>query len=224
MVHEDLFIKTCVFCALSIPIFVLSVIYYKRKHLVDSIPSSKIASVAVGLCELRGYIQPMMDIVSPLSLQKCCFFKSEVYKGHGTKRRKIYQKISQAPFQLFDETGCIIIDPIGIEVDCAPYFQARGIECLLPFSPDRKLRQLTGQDMLGIEWLFKPGDFIYIIGFVEPDYKNRLVVKKHSWYPFFISNQPEKKYSKTLMLRSVSLLILAVVMLIMAVASYLELI
>ena len=87
---------------------------------INNTPTSKVESAAIGLVELFGKAHYEGKMQSPIAKTKCAYWrlKAQYYKyGKHGGWKDIFTKDSGEPFYLKDETGKILIDPKGAEID-----------------------------------------------------------------------------------------------------------
>jgi len=100
-------------------------------------PTSKIASAAVGLVELCGKPAPLDEgagskgFISPVSKQKCIYYTVRAGFREPIRNRyvPIYSSGSHTAFPRFylqDESGKVLIDPNGAQLDIPPDHHLRG--------------------------------------------------------------------------------------------------
>ena len=93
----------------------------QRKHLIESIPTSTIRSLALGLVEISGQAQPEENLLSaPFSGIPCVFYtyavEERVSSGKLTRWETIAKGTSEQPFFVSDTTGRVLIVPLGAEL------------------------------------------------------------------------------------------------------------
>ena len=96
---------------------------------IKNTPTSKVRSAAVGLVELSGKARCKEDMPSPISKEKCVFWRlnAQYYQpGKHGGWRNIYNKDSSMQFYLEDETGKILIDPKGGDIQIPQDFSSTG--------------------------------------------------------------------------------------------------
>ena len=94
----------------------------KRKRLIENTPTSKTRSVAMGLVEVCGEAVPAETILqSPFSNQDCLYYRYEIeeYRRSGKRSRwvTICNEVHGTPFYVRDDTGQVLVDPNGAEVE-----------------------------------------------------------------------------------------------------------
>ena len=92
-----------------------------QRRLIENTPASKIRSASVGLVELSGLAEGPRTIQSPITSLNCYFYRSLVWEwiqsGKSGHWQKVVDEILHVPFYLNDNTGRILIEPEGAELD-----------------------------------------------------------------------------------------------------------
>ena len=94
---------------------------HQRKRLIESIPTSTIRSLALGLVEIRGQAQPEEGLLSaPFSGLPCVFYSYAVEEHVGSGKNARWETIgkgtSEQPFFVRDSTGRVLVVPLGAEL------------------------------------------------------------------------------------------------------------
>jgi Zn-finger nucleic acid-binding protein len=94
---------------------------YQRKRLIESIPTSTIRSLALGLVEVSGQAQPEESLLSaPFSGLPCVFYSYAVEERVGSGKNARWETISKGtseqPFFVSDTTGRVLVVPLGAEL------------------------------------------------------------------------------------------------------------
>lgn len=92
-----------------------------RMRLIESIPTSPIRSLAVGLVEVSGRAQPeRAPLRAPFSGMPCVLFSYTVEErrtsGKETRWEKIAEGTSQEPFYVQDATDRVLVVPFGAQL------------------------------------------------------------------------------------------------------------
>jgi hypothetical protein len=99
----------------------------QRRHLVLNTPVSKIRGAAMGMVEISGLAAGPHTIVAPITARPCYFYRTIVWEWKNQGRGKAWVKVAAAcihvPFFLDDNTGKVLIDPRGAELDLHRDFQ-----------------------------------------------------------------------------------------------------
>lgn len=110
----------------------------RKKHLIDDLPTSKVAGVFIGLVELKGTAESEAPLVSFLREERCVQFawkveeewrktETETYRDKDgktqtrTKTSSGWRTVAQGgdlqPFYLRDDTGVILVHPRGAKLE-----------------------------------------------------------------------------------------------------------
>lgn len=157
-------------------LFFYGFIEIRKKRFIESIPTSKIRSVAMGLCEIAGTAKEKVLLKSPLTNTECVYYRflveKEVSDSKGNRSWRTVKKGSSTNyFYVEDGTGNILVDPLGAEMMLIKDY--RNIEKKGIFAP--KMRYT--------EWYIKPGDYTYVLGTVkkfkdaEQEHKEKLLAR-----------------------------------------------
>jgi Zn-finger nucleic acid-binding protein len=102
-------------------LFIYGWVLYQRKCLIESIPTSTIRSLALGLVEISGSAQPEESLLSaPFSGLPCVFYSYAVEERVGSGKNARWETIakgtSEQPFFVSDATGRVLVVPLGAEL------------------------------------------------------------------------------------------------------------
>ena len=102
-------------------LFVYGWMVHRRKRLIESIPTSTIRSLALGLVEISGQAQPEESLLSsPFSELPCVFYSYAVEEHVGSGKHARWETIakgtSEQPFVVRDTTGQVLVVPLGAEL------------------------------------------------------------------------------------------------------------
>jgi hypothetical protein len=114
---------------IGIPAFYHGLTSYLLMQKIRNTPTSKVRSAAVGLVELFGKAKCKDDMPSPISKEKCVFWRlnAQYYQpGKHGGWRNIYNKDSSMQFYLEDETGEMLIDPKNGNIEIPQDFSTKG--------------------------------------------------------------------------------------------------
>ena len=94
---------------------------HQRKRLIESIPTSTIRSLALGLVEISGQAQPEEGLLSsPFGGLPCVFYSYAVEERVGSEKNARWETIGKGtsgqPFFVSDTTGRVLIVPLGAEL------------------------------------------------------------------------------------------------------------
>ncbi len=99
----------------------------QRRQLIVNTPESKIRSASMGMVELNGLAVGPYTITAPVTSRACYYYRTLVWewKQSGKNKRwvKVAAECSHVPFFLDDNTGHVMIDPRGADLDLHRDFQ-----------------------------------------------------------------------------------------------------
>jgi len=196
--------------------------WFKKKQLIENIPTSKIRSIAMGLVEIFGEVVPTKGVLlkSPFSNKNCVYYKYviEEHKKQGKSSRwvKILEDEKHLNFFIKDETGRVLINPRGAKLDINrdnsfdSGFNKDPNETVMRFLKDHSLKHEGfmgwNKQMRYREYFIEPNDKIYVLGtagknpHVTSAQKNEegIMIQKHESNMFYISDKSEKELMKHL--------------------------
>jgi hypothetical protein len=99
----------------------------QRRQLILNTPVSKIRSASMGMVELSGLAVGPYTVTAPVTSRPCYYYRTLVWewKQSGKNKRwvKVAAECSHLPFFLDDNTGQVMIDPRGADLDLHRDFQ-----------------------------------------------------------------------------------------------------
>jgi Zn-finger nucleic acid-binding protein len=96
--------------------FIYGWLLHQRKRLIESIPTSTIRSLALGLVEIEGLAQSEDRLLSsPFSETPCVFYSYAVDEHVGSGKNARWESIAKG-FFVRDTTGRVLIVPLGAEL------------------------------------------------------------------------------------------------------------
>ena len=114
------------FCA-GIALFFYGFRVLQRRRLILDTPFSKIRSASLGMVEISGLATGPYTMLAPITGRPCYYFRTLVWewKQHGKNKEwvKIAGECMHVPFFLDDNTGRMLIDPRGADLDLHRDFQ-----------------------------------------------------------------------------------------------------
>lgn len=196
-----------------------------KKHLIETTPTSKIRSLAMGRVEVLGEVVAAKDKIlkSPLEHKSCVYYEFiiEEYKYSGKNERwHVIDSFSESTyFFLKDETGSVLVEPLGAQIDIQPYYTCRsGPGRIIPDAvkgymtrndfPYKPKIFLSGE-LRFTEFIIQPKDKLYIMGcagdnpFVEEavaksNVEDIMIQQGGTGKIYFISDKPEREVLKKL--------------------------
>ncbi len=161
---------------IGILLFVRGFRILQRKRLILDTPTAKARSAAIGLVELTGLAVGPHTITSPITQRACFYYRTAVWKEVGSgKNRHWEQKIDErfhVPFFVEDDTGMVLIDPNGAELDIHCDFKAEYNHSMFSSaSVPPRVAEFAGRNGVALddnvrveEYCLKPSNAIYVLG------------------------------------------------------------
>lgn len=165
----------------GIVILIWGLISFKMKRLIENTPTSKIRSIAMGLVEIYGEVDPLKDNIlkSPFSKNDCVYYKYSVEELRQSGKSASWVTIKKGEekklFYLKDETGSVLIDLTGAKIDIPT---DKIFDSSLGRDPPETVKQFlstiniawegflfgVNKTMRYTEYFIAPGDKLYIMG------------------------------------------------------------
>lgn len=99
----------------------------QRKRLIMNTPASKVRSAAMGLVEVNGLANGPYALTAPITGKTCYYYRTMVWQwkrqGKSSSWVKEADESLHVPFFLEDNTGRVLVDPQGAEMDIHRDFQ-----------------------------------------------------------------------------------------------------
>lgn len=99
----------------------------QRRQLILNTPFSRIRSASMGVVELSGLAVGPYTVTAPVTSRPCYFYRTLVWEWKQSGKNKSWVKVaaecSHVPFFLDDNTGQVMIDPRGADLDLHRDFQ-----------------------------------------------------------------------------------------------------
>lgn len=108
------------FCA-GIILFFYGFRLLQRRRLILDTPFSKIRSASLGMVEISGLATGPYSMLAPITARPCYYYRTLVWewKQHGKNKQwvKVAGECMHVPFFIDDNTGRMLIDPRGADLD-----------------------------------------------------------------------------------------------------------
>jgi hypothetical protein len=120
--NPSAFLLWCVvgFCA-GIGLFIYGFRLLQRRRLILDTPFSKIRSAAMGMVEVSGQAVGPYTMVAPITARPCFYYRTQVWEWKQRGKNKQWVKVAgesmHVPFFVDDNTGRLLIDPRGADLD-----------------------------------------------------------------------------------------------------------
>jgi hypothetical protein len=93
----------------------------QRKRLILNTPASRIRSAAMGLVEINGLAVGPYTMMAPITGVPCYYFRTAAWqwqqRGKNSEWVKVADESLHVPFFLDDNTGRVLVDPQGAEME-----------------------------------------------------------------------------------------------------------
>jgi hypothetical protein len=113
-------------CA-GIYLFIKGFRLLQRRQLILNTPASKVRSASMGMVELNGLAVGPYTLVAPITTRPCYCYRTFVWEWKQRGKNKQWVKIAaecmHVPFFLDDNTGKVLVDPRGADLDLHRDFQ-----------------------------------------------------------------------------------------------------
>jgi hypothetical protein len=87
----------------------------RLRRLIANTPTARIRSMAMGLVEINGRIEPRSVQTAPFSGKPCAYWEVDIAVRHRRGWSTVHRNQSGNPFFLSDETGVALVYPHGAE-------------------------------------------------------------------------------------------------------------
>jgi len=105
----------------GIYLFVQGFRLLQRRQLILNTPASKIRSASMGMVELNGLAVGPYTMVAPVTARPCYCYRTFVWEWRQSGKNKRWVKVASecmhVPFFLDDNTGKVMVDPRGADLD-----------------------------------------------------------------------------------------------------------
>jgi hypothetical protein len=146
----------------------------RRRRWIEDTPVSKISAAAMGQVKVMGKATGPYALLSPLANVDCYYYKAVAWDGRSARDDQTFEARATetlfAPFFVEDETGRLMVDPRGAQLDLpCEYYDAVGTDsmsqCMRRFL--RRHGLSTSVDTLVSEYAVKPGDSVFVFGSLD---------------------------------------------------------
>lgn len=102
-------------------VFYLGFQMLQRKRLIENIPTSTVRGAAMGLVEVNGLATGPYTIPAPITGIPSYYYRSVAWQlkrsGKNEQWEKVADESQHVPFYIDDNTGTLLVDPQGAEMD-----------------------------------------------------------------------------------------------------------
>lgn len=148
-----------------------------RRRLILDTPLSKIRSASLGLVEISGLAVGPYTMIAPITARPCYYFRTIIWewKQSGKSRQwvKVAAECMHVPFFVEDNTGRLMVDPRGAELELHRDFQQEFCDSFFTSKdpvPDNVRTLLarhgiaTNNKIKVEEFCIKPKNSLFILG------------------------------------------------------------
>src|SRR5215831_8395815 len=108
------------FCG-GIGMFLYGFRLLQRRRLILDTPFSKIRSASMGMVEVSGLAVGPYTMVAPVTARPCYYYRTLVWEWKQSGKNKDWVKVAgecmHVPFFIDDNTGRVLVDPRGADLD-----------------------------------------------------------------------------------------------------------
>ena len=223
----------------GIILFFAGLKWFGYKRLIENIPTSKIRSIAMGLVEIFGKVEPIENslLLSPFSNTECVYYKYTVERWVKRDKKHYWQVVNSGktslPFKLQDNTGSVLIDPVraSIDIKSTTFSSGTGQDPSQNIQNFLNANNLKYEGFFGINYrmryreaLIVPGENLYIIGSATDNpFKadgtaqhsvEDIMIHRGKGSLYHISQKPEKSVIRTYLMKALAGLIVGSLMII----------
>ncbi|MEK6982281.1 MAG: GIDE domain-containing protein [Candidatus Micrarchaeota archaeon] len=189
---------------IGISFIINSLLNYRLLQKIKNTPTSKVEAVAMGLSEVYGESKMFNQVLSPIAKQKCVYWEinAQYYKsGKYGGWKEFYTSKSTDKFYIKDETGKILIDPTGSQIEIPEdkvykgYISGKGVfgvshkkiessvlEYIETLKEKDKKSFMDHQNLevMIYEYFIAENEMIYVLGTATPyeSVENSIIIKK----------------------------------------------
>lgn len=218
MAEFRIFIYAVIGFFLGIVLFISGLSSFKRRRLIENIPTSKIRSLAMGLVEICGEAVPVknVNLVSPFTNKHCAYYRYtiETLVSSGKSSHWVTEKKGHEGDHFFirDDTGLVIVSTKGAKIDVGKtefdsHYGKKPTENVMRFLKKHNIKHKTflgfNKRMRFREYIIEPNDKLYAMGtagdnpYVEDattmhGVKDIMIQKGKNEKIFYISDKSEK--------------------------------
>lgn len=216
---EPMFIGALLLFGLGITLFVVGLRTEWKKRMIMNTPRSKARSVPMGRVEVQGIIRNFEETTfAPFSNTPCVYIKFSIeeereYKDEEGRIRHRWETLDSSthsiPFFVEDETGRILVDPKGADIDTQN--DRRNVSITWAKVP-QNIASRIGRTPKGrlrfSETYLTTGEQLFVLGYAgdNPHVKEAsssdstadTMIQQKSRFPFFITDRSEERYIEDL--------------------------
>jgi hypothetical protein len=181
LLHSNEPVRPIAWCAIGLCaglyLFLNGFRLLQRRHLVLDTPVSKIRSASMGMVELSGLAAGPYTVIAPITERSCYYFRTVVWEWKRRGRSNAWVKVAaecmHVAFFLDDNTGKVMIDPCGAELDLHRDFHQEFCDALFTTKEESppNVRALLSRHGISTsnkikveEFCIKPKNALFVLG------------------------------------------------------------
>jgi hypothetical protein len=155
----------------------------RTRRLIANTPTARIRSMAMGLVEINGTIEPRSTVSAPFSAKPCAYWEVDIAIQARNSWRIVHRNQSGNPFYLSDGTGVALVYPHGAQCRIRYGSEEACAGLVLPDCYAEYMKanaSMTGRiARLGMlrfrERVLEEGERVYVLGTATPRSQARVV-------------------------------------------------
>ncbi len=164
------------FC-MGIGLFIYGFRLLQRRRLILDTPFSKIRSASMGMVEISGLAVGPYTMIAPVTARPCYYYRTLVWEWKQSGKNKQWVKVAaecmHVPFFVDDNTGRMLVDPRGADLDLHRDFEQEFCDSYFTMKepvPDNVRTFLarhgiaTNNKIKVEEFCIKPKNALFILG------------------------------------------------------------
>lgn len=177
------------FCA-GIVLFIYGFRLLQRRRLILDTPLSKVRSAPLGMVEISGLAAGPYTMMAPITARPCYYYRTLVWEWKQRGKDKEWVKIAgecmHVPFFIDDNTGHMLVDPRGADLDlhrdfeqefCDSFFTTKepAPETVRAFLARHGV--LTNNKIKVEEFCIKPKNALFVLGTVAENMASEITAQ-----------------------------------------------
>lgn len=225
MSEGDFLVACVVGMGFGTTLFIKGFSCLKLKRFIETTPTSKVRSLAIGRVEIYGEVVPAekKTIKSPILGKDCVYYQYKIEELRKSKDSSYWAVIDQMTddvrFFLKDDTGSVMVEPARANINIPADFQNKytsfnsipdNIKSFLA-SENIKCKTWLGSSktLRFTEFVIEPGDKLYILGYAgnnpfvkdgtaKDNAEGIMIQRGNMGKYYYIADKPEKDILKKL--------------------------
>jgi hypothetical protein len=152
----------------------------QRRHLILDTPLSKIRSASLGVVEFSGLAVGPYTMIAPISERPCYYYRTLAWEWRQSGKNKTWVKVAaecmHVPFFLDDNTGKVMVDPRGADLDLHQDFHEEFCDSLFTMKQEAPENVRSFLSRHGVsttnkikveEYCIKPKNALFMLGTLD---------------------------------------------------------